>query len=179
MARGTGDYAEFLRLDRLQPFFDEDGNPHYVQALGAAVVYAAQGDLPGARQRLADFPAELRARIEREPANARIRGELGLMEALLGHNSEAVRLAREGVELLPESRDALDGVNFSLFALVRVQAWIGDKDAAFAGLAHILRVPNGGGGVHAFRFVPWFVPLRSDPRWEALLNDPVNNAPLF
>ncbi len=178
-ARNLGDYPEFIRLDQLQPFFDEDGETHYVQALNAAVVYGAQGDLEGARRRLADFPAELRARIAKEPTNSRIRGELGLMEALLGHNAEAIRLAREGVEMLPESRDALDGVNFSLWALVRVNAWTGDKDAAFAGLAHILHVPNNGGGVNSFRFVPWFVPLRADPRFEALLNDPKNNAPLF
>ena len=179
IAADRGDFAEFVRLDRIQPYFEADGTQHYFQALEAATVYAASGDLPGARRRLGDFPAELRARIQSEPTNARIRGELGRMEALLGHNAEAVRLAREDVEMLPESRDALDGVNYSLWALVQVYAWIGDKDRALAEFAHLLRVPNGGGGVHVFGHGPWLAPLRGDPRFEALLNDPKNNEPLF
>jgi TolB-like protein len=178
-ARGIGDFAEFIRLDRLQPYYDGDGTEHHVQALSAAVAYAAVGDTAGAVQRLGDFPAQLRARVLREPTNPRIRGELALMEALLGNKTEALGLAREGYEMLPESRDALDGVNFSLWALVRVQAWVGEKDAAFAGLTHALRVPSSVGGANGIRHNPWLVPLRGDPRFEALLNDPANNQPLF
>jgi TolB-like protein len=179
IAADRGDFAEFIRLDRALPYNDEDGGQRYLQALDAAIVYAASGDLPGARRRLGDFPAELRARILTEPTNARIHGELGLMEALLGHNAEAVRLAQEGVEMLPESRDALDGVNYSLWALAQVYAWTGDKDRAIARVAHILSVPSQVRGTYVLRSGPWLVPLRGDPRFEALMNDPKNNAPLF
>ena len=178
-ASRLGDFAEFIRLDQLQPFFDGDGVEHHVQAMNAAGVYAAQGDVAGARQRLANFPAELHARIEREPANNRLRFDLALMEAMLGHKAEAVRLVREGAEMLPESRDALDGVNFSAAALARVYALTDDRDAAFAELAHILRVPSLFGGVNGLRVDKWFISLRSDPRFEALLADPKNNAPLL
>jgi hypothetical protein len=179
IAADRGDFAEFIRLDQMQPYFEAEGTLRYEQALEAAEVYAANGDLPGAHRRLGDFPAELRARILSEPTNARIRGELGVMEALLGHNADAVRLARESVEMLPESRDALDGVNFSLWALLKVFAWTGDKDRAIAELTHILSVPSAAGGTHVLRHGPWLVPLRGDPRFEALLNDPKNHAPLF
>ena len=179
IAEDRGDFGEFIRLDQLQPYGDNEGEQRYVQALEAATVYAASGDLAGARRRLGDFPAELRARILSEPTNARIRGELGLMEALLGNKAEAVRLAREGVEMLPESRDALDGVNFTLWGLVQVYAWTGDKDRAIEGVAHILSVPSQAGGTHILRSGPWLVPLHGDPRFEALLNDPKNDAPLF
>jgi hypothetical protein len=33
--------------------------------------------------------------------------------------------------------------------------------------------------IHAMRRHPMFAPLRGDPRFEVLLNDPKNNAPLF
>jgi len=33
--------------------------------------------------------------------------------------------------------------------------------------------------VHAMRHHPYFFPRQGDPRFEALLNDPKNNAPLF
>ncbi len=180
IAEDRGDFAEYIRLDRLQPYNNIDGQERYRQALDAATVYAASGDLAGVRRRLADFPAELRARISTEPTNARIRGELGLMEALLRNKSEAVRLAREGAEMLPESRDALDGVNFSLWILLRVYAWTGDKDRALAALEHLLHMPSqAAAGTYALRSGPWLAPLRGNPRFEALLNDPVNNAPLF
>lgn len=179
IAQERGDFAEFIRLDRLQPYNTIDGAGRYAEALNAATVYAASGDLAGARRRLGDFPAELRARISTEPTNVRIRGELGTMEALLGNKTEAVRLAREGVEMLPESRDALDGVNFSLWSLLRVYAWTGDKDRAIATLEHILHVPNIAADVHSLHSGPWLAPLRGDPRFEALMSDPKNNAPLF
>ena len=74
VSHDRGDFAESIRLDQLQPYYEVDGRQRYVQALEAAIVYAATGDLAKARWRLGDFPAELRARILSEPTNARIRG---------------------------------------------------------------------------------------------------------
>jgi hypothetical protein len=45
------------------------------------------------RPRLVNFPAELPARLERNPTNSRVIEHLSSTEALLGHKSEAVRLA--------------------------------------------------------------------------------------
>jgi len=64
-----------------------------------------------------------------------------------------------------------------------VLAWTGDKDGAIAELARLLSMPgspaNGEIGVHELQVRPVFVSLRGDPRFEALLNDPKNNAPLY
>ncbi|HXQ80360.1 MAG TPA: TIR domain-containing protein [Opitutaceae bacterium] len=177
LAAWKDDYAEFKRLDALQPFFDEDGGEHAFQALNAAEVYAAHGDLPAARARLADFPSDLRARIEREPANSRLYGVLGEMEALLGHNEEAVRLARRGVELLPETRDTIDAPNLSYY-LAEVYAWTGDKDRALDELARLLSIPSRA-DIHSLRRDPMLTALKGDPRFEAQLEDPRNTAQLF
>ena len=56
-------------------------------------------------------------------------------------------------------------------------AWTGAKDAALAELARLLRTPFGA-NVYTARIDPGWLPLRGDPRFEALLNDPKNNAPL-
>jgi tetratricopeptide (TPR) repeat protein len=178
LAAWKDDYAEFRRLDSQQPFFDEDGFEHYDQAESAAEIYATHGDMTAARARLAGFPEELRARIEREPGNARLTCELGLIEALLGHADEAVRLARHGVDLVPESRDALDGPNLVNF-LADVYAWTGHKDQAMDLLSHLVRVPCSYMSLPLLRHDFMLTPLRGDPRFEALLNDPKNKAPLF
>jgi TolB-like protein len=170
-------YAEFKRLDGLQPFFDEDGLDHALQAEEAAEVYAEHGDLSAARARLADFPAEVRARIELEPANSRLYSYLGQMEALLGHGDEAVRLGRRAVDMLPESRDTIDGTYISYY-LAEIYAWTGDKERALSELTRLLRIPSRV-DVGYLRSEPMFSPLHGDPRFEELFTDPRNNAVLF
>ena len=172
------DYAEFKRLDALQPFFDEDGAERMNQAVFAAGVYAAHGDAAAARARLANFPAEMRSRLEREPGNPRLHVFLGMSEALLDHPAEAVRLARQGVELMPESRDAFDGAQQAYWA-AEVDAWVGNRERALSELARLLRRAHSLNNPVYVRGDPWFTPLHGDPRFEALLNDPKNSAPLF
>ena len=172
------DYAEFKRLDALQPFYDdENSGDHAQQALGWAVIYAAHGDLAAARTRLADFPADLRARVRREPTNPIAHYNLAKAEALLGNRDEAVKLAEKAMALLPESRDAVDGSDH-LVRAAEVFAWTSDKGRAIALLTRVLQVPSGN-CVRELQESPQFAPLRGDPRFEALLNDPKNSAPLF
>ena len=176
-----GDHTEFRRLDRLQPSFDENmfGRDRSEQALTAATIYAANGDPAGARARLENYLKALRDRLEREPSNARVWGQLGMMEAILGHKQDALRFVHKAAELIPESRDAMDGTSLSE-NLAFVYAWTGDKDRAIAELARLLRVPGSPEiNVHYMRRSARYTPLRGDPQFEALLNDPMNNAPLF
>ncbi len=42
-----------------------------------------------------------------------------------------------------------------------------------------LAAVRGHANVHEMRHHPDFFPLQGDPRFEALLNDPKNNAPLY
>ena len=176
-ARARGEFAEAIRLDRAQPNFDGAGVPHWQQAMNAALTLAAQGDRPGARARLENFSAELRSGLEVEPTDDLLWSGLARIEMLLDHAEEAMRYGRKAVELLPESLDALAGTRNSV-SLASVYAWTGDKDRAIAEVARLLRTPRGL-NVHELKFGPEFFPLRGDPRFEALLNDPKNNAPLF
>ena len=179
-ANVKGNYAEWTRLDAVQSYFDEDDTPHGLQAVDAALIMAAHGDLAGAIVRLGNFPAEVRSQLKLEPANVRLMRGLSIMEALLGQKEEALRDARKAVELMPETLDAYGGTQNSC-SLAAVYAWTGDKDRAIAELARLLLIPVGGGGmsVHTLRVDAAFAPLRGDSRFEALLKDPKNNAPLF
>ena len=88
-----------------------------------------------------------------------------------------MRCVNRAVELLPESRDALDGV---MMAAVRafVYDMVGEKEQALAESARLLRTPATF-FVNVHEWKHGFSTLKGDPRWEALLADPKNNAPLF
>jgi tetratricopeptide (TPR) repeat protein len=172
-----GDFAEAIRIDRLQPYYGGDGTPRWQQAFTAATNYFSTGDLAGAKARLGDYPVELRALVEREPGNVRAMGFLAGVEAILGNKAEALRYAERSVALLPESRDNLDGVTT---AWVRAFTYdvVGEKEKALAEYTRLFRVPTTAlGNVHELQ--RGFTTLRGDARFEALLNDPANSAPLF
>ena len=90
--------------------------------------------------------------------------------------------ARHALELRPESRDALVGPVIR-WGLVVALAWTGEKEAACAELSRLLAEPWQGSSpscfVHELRTGPWLFPLKGYPAFEAILNDPKNNAPLF
>jgi TolB-like protein/regulator of sirC expression with transglutaminase-like and TPR domain len=180
-ARDTGDLAEAARLDRLQPYFDDSGEPHYRQAWNAAITLAALGDRRAAAARAGGFPAELRNRLESEPDNADYWGYLAEFEALLGQKDEALRCINRAVALNPESRDALDGPTYAGIRAL-IYAWVGEKDRAFAEFKRLVSVPEGVfAPLNDFNLMhhPAFAPLRNDPRIEALATDPKNSKPLF
>ncbi|MSU48115.1 MAG: hypothetical protein EXS37_03335 [Opitutus sp.] len=176
-ANDRGDAAEVVRLDAAR------GSSSQYETLLAAVAHAAGGDLAATRARVGNLSTELRDKLKREPANDQLWGLLGRIEAVLGDKEEALRCARQAVALMPRSRDAWDGPAREA-DLAFVQAWTGDKAGAIDAYARLLStpVPFFGGEVltiHAMKRSLWFVPLRGDPRWEALLADPKNNAPVF
>ncbi|MDQ5977802.1 MAG: adenylate cyclase, partial [Verrucomicrobiota bacterium] len=172
-----GDLAEAVRLAKLQPTFDGNGVPHWAQAATQAYLYFAAGDRAGAIARLGDYPAQLRDLVAKEPANLNYLTNLADMEAMLGNKQEALRLAERYVSLLPETRDALDGARYASNRAT-VYDLVGEKEKALAEYTRLLRVPCPNGlNVHAMK-QDWSS-LRGDPRFEALLNDPKNNEPLF
>ena len=179
-----GDYAEWQRLDKIQPF-DGQNPSRAEETADAAMMLASQGDMARATIRLGGPLAEVRAELLVQPSNAKLWTALSRMEVLLGQKDAAMRDARQAVELLPESVDAFMGTDFTA-NLAAVYAWTGDKDRAIAEITRLLRIPTNGAAsfdsminIHALRVSPQFFPLRGDPRFEALLKDPKNNEPLF
>ena len=142
--------------------------------------------MAGATTRLGGALAEVRAELLVQPSNAKLWAALSRMEALLGQKEAALRDAKKAVEVLPESVDALMGPDFTA-NLAAVYAWNGDKDRAIAEITRLLHISAYSFGdswvsainIHTLRVTPDFFPLRGDPRFEALLNDPKNNEPLF
>jgi tetratricopeptide (TPR) repeat protein len=152
-----------------------------------AFVLAAKGEWEAVRS-LLDQPetqAYLRKNDE-EQNNVPAWSNSAVIEALRGNRDEAMRRINRALQLSPESTE-LDSMVRANYALVL--AWTGDIDGALRECATVLRRPFARDGrinvawirfhVHSMRHHPAFAPLRGDPRFEALLNDPKNHAPLY
>jgi TolB-like protein len=171
------DYAGFLRLDREHPGTNDFGGIADFDQTKVVFVLLHQGDAAGARARLGDGLEKVRAELVPEPDNTQLLRHAALMEACLGYRTDALRHIERAVELVPEAKNARTGINIAA-SRASVYAWVGDKDRALAELARLLQKP-GQLNVHRMKSDPIFAPLFGDPRFEALLNDPKNNAPLF
>jgi TolB-like protein/Flp pilus assembly protein TadD len=93
---------------------------------------------------------------------------LGLILAGLGEKESAIAEGKRAVELLPESQDAFDGPKMTV-ALAQIYAWTGESDQALQLLDRSLNTPNGI-TVSFLRLDPIWEPLRSDPRFQALID---------
>jgi serine/threonine-protein kinase len=94
---------------------------------------------------------------------------LGLIDAALGRKEQAITEGRKAVELLPVTKDAVNGMNLEEYLAV-TYAWTGEKDLAIEQLRTTLRHP----GLISYgqlRLHPYWDPLRGDPRFEQIVAD--------
>jgi serine/threonine-protein kinase len=113
--------------------------------------------------------AEQEKIVQAQPNDSRALIALGLVDACLGLKEEALREGRRAVELLPVEKDALLGVAL-VQHLAMIAAWVGDKDLACEQLESIIRLP---GFLHygELKLLPWWDPLRGDPRFEKIVEE--------
>jgi len=93
---------------------------------------------------------------------------LAWVYAGLGEKEKALEQARQAIA--DYSSDALSKP-FAETSLAQVQAQTGEIDSAIAALPHLLEVPNGI-TVGNLRIDPLWDPLRKDPRFQKLCQNP-------
>jgi serine/threonine protein kinase/tetratricopeptide (TPR) repeat protein len=116
--------------------------------------------------------AEIREQLNQEmqeserDGNAELLSQLAFVDALLGRKSDAIAEAKRAAQMLPVSKDAVDGPGV-LLNLAAVYAWTNELDLAFETLESS-KIPN---GIYygQLKSDPYWDPLRKDPRFEKML----------
>jgi hypothetical protein len=92
---------------------------------------------------------------------------LGLIDAGLGREEEAQREGQRACELLPVSKDALNGADL-VVNLALIYAWTGENDRAVEQLARAAQIP-GNLSYGLLKLHPEWDSLRGDPRFEKIV----------
>jgi tetratricopeptide (TPR) repeat protein len=151
-------FAEAIRTVREGP---EEilSDQHFLapKALLEAQALELSGELKQARTAYQAALERLDTELELNPHDFRIHGSRGLALAGLGRSDEAVSEGRKAVELYPIAKDAYAGPSWTL-NLALIYTKVGELDAAFRELEHLLSIPS------------WVsIPLIGlDPRWKPL-----------
>ena len=175
----TGDYAEAARLQKIQRYTKSQELEPWEQDILSAQNLLLSGDKAGAMERLGHIPEDNSKRLEREPNNARLWTFQAIALLCLGKPDEAVRAGDRSMEIMSKTPDALDMGTYEAFDFLTL-AYAGYNERALAELAKLLRAPGGQAqlNVNELRRASG-LKLQGDPRFKALLDDPLNNAPLF
>jgi TolB-like protein/class 3 adenylate cyclase/Flp pilus assembly protein TadD len=126
-----------------------------------------QGDEAKAKAAFAVARSEVEKTVEKQPDFPAALSFLGIIEAGLGRKEDAIREGRRGCELLPISKDAIDGAVLAV-NLAQVYVWTGEKDLAIAQIEAAERVPNQL-SYGLLKLHPTWDPLRGDPRFEKIV----------
>jgi tetratricopeptide (TPR) repeat protein len=92
---------------------------------------------------------------------------LGMADAALGNKEDAIREGRRAAELVPVSKNAIEGALLIKYLAV-IYAWTGEKDFAFEQLTVAAKLP-GFLSYGELRLHPYWDPLRGDPHFEKIV----------
>ncbi|MGA7273727.1 MAG: FlgO family outer membrane protein, partial [Candidatus Udaeobacter sp.] len=112
--------------------------PH---AYWQGVIARSEGDSAEAQSAFSAARSQVQEDLEKQPNFAAALSLLAVIDAGLGRKNDAIREGRRACELLPISKDAIDGVALAV-NLAQIYAWSGDKELAIEQIAMIERTPN-------------------------------------
>jgi len=124
-------------------------------------------DEAGARAAFLKTKDLIQEQLKESPDAEEMHVQLAKVLAHLGEKDAALAQARRATELRPESKDALGGAEIAA-GVAEVHAILGDNDRAIEILDGLLSRPSAV-TVQGLKLNPIWDPLRSDPRFQALI----------
>src|SRR5436189_664653 len=140
---------------------------HFTRPFVEGVIARMTNDEQKAQLAFTAARAEQEKIVQAEPDYGPALCVLGVIDAALGRKDEALREGRRAVELLPVEKDSINGAAM-IASYAMTAAWVGEKDLAFEQLAFSARTPAGV-TYGDLKLMPWWDPLRGDPRFEKIL----------
>ena len=134
---------------------------------GDGIFARLKGDSAAAQANFARARAIQEKVVEAQPDYGPALCILAVIDAGLGRKEEAISEGRRSLELLPLTKDAINGAHM-VRILAMTYAWVGEKDLAIEQLKRSLQLP-GGGSYGELKLFPQWDPLRGDPRFEEIV----------
>jgi len=125
-----------------------------------ALVARARGDGPAEKAAFARARVVVEKTVREQPQYAPALCLLGMIDAGLGRSAEAIREGQHAVELLPVSKESINGSLLMQYLAV-IYTWVGEKDLAFEQLAATIAIPSQLN----------YGELQLNPAWDALRGD--------
>ena len=132
------------------------------------LVARLRGDEPAARTAFANARRELEQTVRDQPDYAAALCAIGVVDAALGNNDDAIREGERALELLPPNKSAIDGAMLVQYLAI-IYAWTGNNDRAIERLSEAVKLPGNHITYGHLRLNPFWDPLRGDPRFEAII----------
>src|SRR5438874_4161136 len=126
-----------------------------------------RGEVASARDAFTRARKEIEGVVSQQPDYAQALCALGMIDAVLGNKEDAIREGRRAVELLPVTKDSIDGAQLVQY-LAMIYPWVGQKDLAFEQLRIASSIP-GYLSYGSLRLDPLWDPLRADPAFEKIV----------
>jgi TolB-like protein/Tfp pilus assembly protein PilF len=128
-----------------------------------------KGDAAAAHAALTEARAAQEQIVQAQPDYGPALCVLGLIDAGLGRKEDALREGRRAIELLPVTKDSVNGAHMIEFFAV-IAAWVGEKDLACEQLAIATRLPGSSSVSYGdLKLFPTYDPLRGDPCFEKIV----------
>src|SRR5437763_1386024 len=132
------------------------------------LVARLRGDERAAHAAFTAAQKELEQTVRDQPSYPQGLCALGVVDALLGNKQDAIREGLRAVELLPVSKNSLEGPMLIQYLAV-IYAWTGDNDRAIERLSEATRLPGSHITYGDLHLNPLWDPLRGDSRFEAIV----------
>ncbi len=143
------------------------GDTPFPRAWCEGRVALLRGEVASARDAFNRARKEIEGVVSQQPDYAQALCALGMIDAVLGNKEDAVRVGRRAVELLPVTKDSIDGAQLVQYLAV-IYGWVGQKELAFEQLRIASSIP-GYLSYGSLQLDPLWDPLRGDPRFEKIV----------